>query len=256
MERGPGRFPLEDMPAEAVRIVDHARARGVTLRLMGGLAVRMQCTSLSFSERPYSDIDLMGLGRQSRGIVSTFSELGYEEDRAFDALHGAQRLRFEDHRNNRHVEVFLDKFRMDHTLDLADRLDIDPYTLSLTDLFITKVQVVKLDLKDLHDMFSLFRDHKISIDDREGAIDARRIAKLCAHDWGLYHTVLDNISKILSFYDDFKLDKGEKDSMDRRLWVLRLEIIEMPKGPFWKARDRLGERLPYSEEVEHIGGDE
>jgi hypothetical protein len=40
--------------------------------------------------------------------------------------------------------------------------------------------------------------------------------------------------------------------MDRRLWVLRLMIIEEAKGPIWKARDRLGERLPYFEVVEHV----
>jgi hypothetical protein len=44
--------------------------------------------------------------------------------------------------------------------------------------------------------------------------------------------------------------------MNRRLWILKLMIIEEPKGPIWKARDRLGERLPYYEEVERVGGEE
>ncbi len=181
-----------------------------------------------------------------------FKDLGYVPDLAFNALHGAQRLKFEDHVNNRHAEVFMDMFRMDHTLDFRGRLDIDPYTISLSDLFLTKIQVVKLDRKDYHDMFSIFRDHKVGIDDREGVINARYIAHLCAQDWGLYHTVLRNLEKIPSFYDEFKLEKEERDSMDRRLWVLRLMIIEETKGPIWKARDRLGERLPYFEVVEHV----
>ena len=244
--------PLKDMPEEAKRIVDHARASGIQLRLMGGLAVRMQCSTLSFCERPYSDIDLMGLSPESPKIVKAFRDLGYVPDLAFNALHGAQRLKFEDHVNNRHAEVFLDMFRMDHTLDFRGRRDIDPYTISLSDLFLTKIQVVKLDLKDYHDMFSIFRDHKIGIDDREGVINARYIAHLCAQDWGLYHTVLSNLEKIPSFYDEFRLEKEERDSMDRRLWVLRLMIIEETKGPIWKARDRLGERLPYFEVVEHV----
>jgi hypothetical protein len=251
-----GGKPLKEMPKETVRIIDLARARGVQLRLMGGLAVRRHCTTLSFCERPYSDIDLMGLNSQSAGIVSSFKELGYLPDIAFNALHGGQRLKFEDHANNRHAEVFLDKFRMDHTLDFRGRLEIDPYTISLTDLFLTKVQVVKLDRKDFHDMFSIFRDHKIGIDDREGVINSRYIAHLCSQDWGLYHTVLKNLERIPDFYDEFKLEKEERDSMDRRIWVLRLMIIEAPKGPVWHARDRLGERLPYYEEVEHIAEDD
>jgi hypothetical protein len=248
--------PLKDMPEEAKRIIDTARAGKVQLRLMGGLAVRMHCTSLPFCERPYSDIDLIGLSSQSGSIYRVFEGLGYVEDKEFNALHGGQRLKFEDHANKRHAEVFLDKFRMDQTLDFRGRLEIDSYTISLSDLFVTKAQVVKMDEKDFHDLFSLFRDHKVGNDDREGIINARYIAQLCAHDWGLYHTILRNLGRLPEFYDHFKLDKAERESMDRRIWILRLMIIEEPKGPIWKARDRLGERLPYHEEVEHVGEDE
>lgn len=248
--------PLKDMPEEAKRVIDRARTAEVQLRLMGGLAVRMQCTSLSFCDRPYSDIDLIGLSSQAPRIEWLFLDLGYVPDKEFNALHGGQRLKFEDHVNNRHVEVFLDKFRMDQTLDFRGRLGIDPYTISLSDLFVTKAQVVKMDEKDFHDLFSLFRDHKIGVDDREGVINARYVAQLCAHDWGLYHTLLRNLGRLPEFYEHFKLDKTERESMDRRLWILRLMIIEEPKGPIWKARDRLGERLPYYEEVERVGGEE
>jgi hypothetical protein len=252
---GPGP-PLRNMPEEAKRIIDHARGRNVQLRLMGGLAVRMHCTSLPFCERPYSDIDLMGLSNQAVGIERAFEELGYVADKEFNSLHGSQRLKFEDHVNNRHVEVFMDKFRMDQTLDFRGRLEIHPYTISLTDLFVTKIQVVRMDEKDFHDLFSLFRDHKIGIDDRDGVINARYVADLCARDWGLYHTVLKNLERLPEFYDHFNLDKAERESMDRRIWILKLMIIEEPKSPIWKARNRLGERLPYHEVVEREGGEE
>jgi hypothetical protein len=248
--------PLKDMSEEATRIVDHARSKGVQLRIMGGIAVRMHCTSLEFCDRPYSDIDLMGLGEEAAGIEQVFDDLGYSPDRQFNVLHGYQRLKFEDHANNRHVEVFLDKFRMDHTMDFRERLGIHQYTLSLTDLFMTKIQVVKMDEKDFHDLFSLFRDHKIGIDDREGVINARHVARLCAQDWGLYHTVLKNLARLPDFYDHFELDREERQSMDRRIWILRLRMIEEPKGPLWLARDRIGERLPFYEEVEREGGEE
>ena len=223
---------------------------------MGGLAVRMHCTSLSFCDRPYSDIDLMGSSSQAVRIEQIFTELGYVQDKEFNALHGGQRLKFEDRVNNRHVEVFMDKFRMDQTLDFRGRLEIHPYTISLTDLFITKIQVVKMDEKDFHDLFSLFRDHKIGIDDRDGVINARYTARMCARDWGLYHTTLRNLERLPGFYDHFKLDKAERESMDRRIWILKLMIIEEPKSPIWKARDKLGERLPYYDEVERVGGEE
>jgi hypothetical protein len=245
-----GGSPLKDMPEEGRRIVDHAREKSVQLRLMGGLAVRVHCTSSAFCERPYSDIDLIGLSSQAARIEHVFRELGYIPDNAFNSLHGGQRLKYEDHVNNRHVEVFLDKFRMDQTLDFRGRLDIDPYTISLSDLFITKIQVVKMDEKDFHDLFSLLRDHKIGIDDRQGVVNAGYIAQLCAHDWGLYHTLLKNLDRLPEFYDHYNLDKAERESMDRKLWVIRLMVLEEHKGPIWRARDRLGERLPYHEELE------
>jgi len=245
-----GSSPMKDMPEEGRRIVDHAREKSIQLRLMGGLAVRVHCTSSAFCDRPYSDIDLIGLSSQAARIEHVFRQLGYIPDNAFNALHGGQRLKYEDHVNNRHVEVFLDKFRMDQTLDFRGRLGIDPYTISLSDLFITKIQVVKMDEKDFHDLFSLLRDHKIGADDREGVVNARYIAQLCAHDWGLYHTLLKNLDRLPEFYDRYQLDKAERDSMDRKLWILRLMVLEEHKGPIWRARDRLGERLPYHEELE------
>lgn len=247
-----GISPMKDMPEEGRRIVDHAREKSIQLRLMGGLAVRVHCTSSAFCERPYSDIDLIGLSSQAARIEQVFGELGYIPDNEFNALHGGQRLKYEDHVNNRHVEVFLDKFRMDQTLDFRGRLGIDPYTISLSDLFITKIQVVKMDEKDFHDLFSLLRDHKIGADDREGVLNARYIAQLCAHDWGLYHTLLKNLDRLPKFYDHYHLDQAERESMDRKLWILRLMVLEEHKGPIWRARDRLGERLPYHEELERV----
>jgi hypothetical protein len=248
--------PLEDIASEAKRIVDRANEHKISLRLMGGLAVRMHCANLSFCERPYSDIDMMGLSSESEKIYKLFEQLGYVEDREFDALHGGQRLKFQDSVNQRHVEIFLDKFRMDQTLDFRGRLAIDPYTISLSDLFVTKAQVVKMDEKDFHDLFSLFRGHKIGVTDRPGVINGKYIANLCAHDWGLYHTLLNNLERLPDFYEYFKLDKSERQSMDRRIWMLKSMIIDEPKGPLWKARDMLGEHVPYHEEVEHMPGDE
>ncbi|MBN1677245.1 MAG: hypothetical protein JW880_01770 [Candidatus Thermoplasmatota archaeon] len=248
--------PLKHLPEEATRIVDAARSNGILLRLMGGLAVRVHCASLDFCERPYSDIDLVGLSSQAAKIDGLFARLGYAPNTQFNFLHGSQRLRFEDHANDRHVEVFLDLFRMDHTLDFRDRLGIHPYTISLTDLFLTKIQVVKMAEKDFHDLFSLFGGHKIGMDDREGVINAPYVARVCAHDWGLHHTVLRNLERLPEFYNYFKLEQDERRSMDTRIWILKLMIIESPKGPLWKARENIGERLPYFEHVEHVTGDE
>lgn len=67
------------MAAEGRRIVDAARERGLTLRLIGGLAVRDHCEELAFCSRDHSDLDMVGLAREVGGLVSLFEALGYRE---------------------------------------------------------------------------------------------------------------------------------------------------------------------------------
>jgi hypothetical protein len=60
---------------EAKRIVRSAGDCGVTLRLIGGLAIRFHCHGLHSTHlREYHDIDLFGLGKQRRGIFTIFTQ--------------------------------------------------------------------------------------------------------------------------------------------------------------------------------------
>ena len=131
-----------EMPREACRIVDAARARGIALRLLGGLAVRAHCTEMAFCDRDYADLDMVGRRRQIREIAELFVDLGYAENpRARMSTRGRQ-LQFTracEHADpglgvsvhpDDHVDVFLDVFKMDHELDLGDRFELaDEYTL-------------------------------------------------------------------------------------------------------------------------------
>ena len=58
----------DEMIAEARDIIDQARARGVVLRLYGGLAVRAYCDVIGFCARDYSDFDMIGLKTQRRQL--------------------------------------------------------------------------------------------------------------------------------------------------------------------------------------------
>ena len=50
----------DEMLDEGRRIVDAARSEGLTLRLLGGLAVREHCRDAELCERDYSDLDMVG----------------------------------------------------------------------------------------------------------------------------------------------------------------------------------------------------
>ena len=62
-------------------MIDAARSQGLTLRLLGGLAVREHCRETAFCERPYRDIDLVGLSRQSKAATALIVGSGWQENR-------------------------------------------------------------------------------------------------------------------------------------------------------------------------------
>jgi hypothetical protein len=245
--------PLPDLFDEAKRLVDGARAQGVTLRLLGGLAARFHCQALLFCLRDYSDIDVMGLGRQRTQIERVFVALGYEPHRMFNALHGDKRLEFRDPSSDRHVDVFLDRFEMEHTLDLRQRLEIEPYTISLGDLLLTKLTITRLNAKDVRDILTLLKDLPLGEQDTAGALNFGYMAATCAKDWGLYHTVMTNISHMGQYIDDYPLDADEKKAVLARIARLQREIESAPKSWRWKVRSLVGERVPWHQVVERQG---
>ena len=76
---------------------------------------------------------------------------------------------------------------MCHRLDLRDRLDLHPETLSLADLLLTKLQVVETTEKDLVDMATLLSDHALTEDER--GINIEYIAGIASSDWGWWRTI-------------------------------------------------------------------
>jgi hypothetical protein len=127
--------PLSDVRQEAERILSLAEERGITLRILGGVAVFFHSPSATHRalQREYRDLDFVGLSSENRAIQALFADLGYEADREFNFLHGQQRLFFWDTSNERQIDIFLDVLRMSHNLDLKNRLQADRPTIPLAD---------------------------------------------------------------------------------------------------------------------------
>ncbi len=163
----------------------------------------------------------------------------------FNALHGATRLIFEDGKNQRVVDIFLDVFRMCHTLHLGDRLTLDDYTIPISDLLLTKLQVVETNEKDIRDLIAILKDHDvidhIASGDKE-VIDTGYIASLCADDWGLCKTISLTMKKLLTFLPKYELEAEAKQILEARITKILNAIDTVPKSLRWKLRDKVGER--------------
>ncbi|MHA1836217.1 MAG: hypothetical protein ACTSYQ_04760 [Candidatus Odinarchaeia archaeon] len=108
-----------------------------------------------------------------------------------------------------YIDIFLDTFEMDHNIDLKKRLNIDRYTISLSDILLTKIQIHKINEKDVRDILTLLKDKPLGYEDKPGIINIKYIAKLCAKDWGLYKDVTTNIEKCLKLMNRFTITKEE-----------------------------------------------
>jgi len=256
-----------EMASEGRSIVDAARMRGLTLRLLGGLAVRDHCEVLDFCGRDHSDLDMVGLRGEATPVAELFAELGYAERRevreatimaqaqfARRCIHALSDGRGPLHADD-HVDVFFDVFRMDHVVDLRDRIALEPYTVSPADLLLTKLQVVRAEPRDVRDMLTLLKDVPLADHGAPGAIDVAYIALLCARDWGLWHDVANNLRRCRAELDAYALGGDDGDRVLVALTRLSDAIEAAPKTLAWRLRARVGTRVRWYAVVEEQGAE-
>jgi hypothetical protein len=229
--------PLE----EVKRIIAKANQTGIVLRLMGGLAVKYYCPSTSDRtlNRECADIDLMSVNDQK--VKPLFKDLGYTGDEFFNMTQGDARLLFLDP-VERKVEIFLGVFDMCHKFDFRDRLRIDDFAISVSDLLMTKLQVVELTEKDLKDIIAIFLDCQIGHTDKGKTINAKYIADICSKKWGVYKTFTNTLKATLSQLERFQLKPENEEIVRSRIKQLLDDIESAPKSMSWKSRARIGER--------------
>jgi hypothetical protein len=247
--------PLADVEAEAARLLRRAGEANVLVRLLGGAAVGLHRhgSRPAVLERTYGDIDLVVRKGQDRGLKRVLADLGYVANRGFNNLHGDRRLLFYDEGNRRQIDVFIGTFRMCHTLELDDRLTLHPQTLAPADLLLTKLQIVKINTKDIADALALVLDHELG-DERKGdLIDLERLVQVTGRDWGWYTTFMDNLSR-LSATPDIGLPPTAASQIAERVTTIRQALENGRKSLQWRARSAVGRRVPWYELPEEIGG--
>lgn len=231
---------LEHAAAEGERI---ARAAGGTLRLLGGVAVWVRCPSARTAPlaRDYGDADFVASARERTRITELLTELGYEPDKLFNALHGASRLNFSDPVRGRALDVLLDRFVMCHELDLRESRSEDGLTIATTDLLLTKLQVVDLNEKDLRDIAALLLDTEP---------DHERIARVTYADWGFEHTIHRTLATVSARAGTLCLAPEQTAAIAAAATRIGEQLDAAPKSAKWRMRARVGERKRWYQEPE------
>jgi len=243
-------LPVADVIAEAERITAAARALKVPVKLVGGAAVNLHSRSAREAplKRKYGDLDFVAASKQRQAAEKLFESLGYQGDRRFNTLNGHQRLLYLDPVNGRQIDIFIDRMRMCHVIELADRLGGDDPCLTPADLLLSKLQVFEVNMKDLVDSIALLLDHPIA-DHDDDAINGTYLAQLLSEDWGLYRTMQLNTARIR---DTAKQLPVAADTVNQRLDELWARTEAHPKSLKWRLRAKVGDRMSWYELPEEV----
>ena len=246
--------PFTDrLPQEGRGIVADADARGLRVRLLGGIAIRLllgERFDPAF-ERPYRDVDVLCGRKDGRGAERLLAARGWEPAAEFNALNGARRLLFHDPLSEAQVDVFVGEFSMCHELPLADSLGRPGPSLPATDLVMTKLQIVELNAKDRSDLYALLSGCDVR-DGDPAAIEPARLASLTGRDWGLHHTFELNLAQLRAAVASGEGPASAAAAIDALTTAMEAE----PKSRGWKMRAKIGERKRWyelPEEVEREG---
>lgn len=244
---------IADIEAEAPALIADLTAAGVAARLVGGLAI---CQHLHRPlppplSRMYADIDIVAGDDRRRALRDAIKARGYVPNARFNSLHGSKRLLFYDEEHGRQLDVFIRELSMSHTLELADRLSAHETTLPPADLLLTKLQIVELNAKDVADALALVHQHDLGSDRDGDVLAVDRLEAVTSRDWGWFTTVQDNLEKLVGATAGV-LDGADLADVTEKLEEIRRRLEAAPKSMRWKARARVGRRIPWYELPEEV----
>ncbi len=241
---------------QAHRILDEARERQVTMRLLGAIAFHLSCPNFNYIQREtgrvFTDIDFMSYFKEIREVERLFKELGYGEDKRIKSVPGLRRSIFYHADQPWHSDVFYDVLDFSHEIDLRGRLEIEYPTLSLVDLLLEKMQIARINEKDIIDTLMLLREHEVGESDGR-VIRIDHLARSCKSEWGLWKTVTTNLGKVDQLADKYDvLGTQDRQIIRERLMRIGARIAEEPATLRWRLRSRIGERMQWYRDIDEV----
>jgi len=252
-----GQFP-DPAPfiKQAYFILEEAEQRRITLRLIGALAFPLHCPEFNYiqkeCQRFFTDVDFMAYIETQKAVEKLFTYRKYLDDPRIQTVPGLKRSIFFTRDHAWHSDVFYDVLDFSHEINLRGRLEIDYPTISLVDLLLEKMQIFKINEKDVIDTLMLFREHEVGDNDHE-TINIDYLAACCKADWGLWKTVTTNLAKVDQMIEAYPvLTESDRTIIRERIQRALQRIDEEPPTLRWKLRSRVGERIKWYKDVDEV----
>jgi hypothetical protein len=246
--------PSDDPLPEALALARGASEASLGLKLLGGLAVRVLCPEFPPRLRAGQDMDFACVTKQRKKVAEWLAGAGCEPDRRFNNLNGDRQMYF-NAPSGRPIDVMVDRLTMCHTLDFRSGFSRQPLTIDAVDVLLSKLQIVELNEKDVHDIVHLLAGLPVG---RGGGacIDTDRFGKLLGADWGWWRTVTGNLEKLPALVADHPglvPPNAPCDPLTEAAQLLEV-AQQTPKSMKWKLRAATGDRMRWyelPEEVDH-----
>jgi hypothetical protein len=270
-------LPPEEFVKETIEIVKKAQEKGIIIRILGALAVYIHSSHDSealelFNKLKrleggliFTDLDLIAYSKQRKEIMDLFEKtLGFKCDPYVKALFGGRRLIYYHPKNLYHVDIFFDKLEFSHDIYFGEKpgagsLELDFPTISLAHIVLEKLQIHKINWKDLVDLAVLFKAHKLCGEIGEKnkeCIDEEVIASILCDDWGFWYDAVNNLNKLKQILDNAvkegKINSEIANIIQTRIDKLLNYIDSKPKTKNWIKRSKIGTSKPWYREVEEL----
>lgn len=230
------------------------------LRVIGGLGIHLHVDTPEYKQlaerlgrlgqRVFTDIDFASYGKFRDKVYDFFTRRGYKVDPSLHMHHFRERHMYFAGKVPM-VEVFFDKLQMNHTIEFAGRLEADSPTLPLAELLLGKLQIVRINEKDVKDAVLLLRSHDVGETDNDVVnLNALRDAGLRS-DWGFYYTITTNLREVQRYIQQSSvLTQNDVRIVGERVVKILDFLEEQPKSQKWKLRERIGLRKKWYNDVE------
>jgi len=241
---------------ELKRILTASSNAGIIMRVIGSLAFQLHCPKFGYLQaamgRAYTDIDFAAYHRQTKEIQALMAGLGYKENREVFIVSEGDRAIYERSEVGIHIDVFYEKLAFSHIIYWNHRLEVDSPSIPLAEMLLEKMQIVRINEKDIIDTIMLLLEHPLGDNDQE-TINIKHIAGLCSNDWGLWRTTtmnLDKVSRLAQGYE--QLTAEQKGKIDDQVKSALSRIDREPKSMAWRLRARVGDRVKWYRDVDEV----
>ncbi|GBC71452.1 hypothetical protein HRbin02_01235 [Candidatus Calditenuaceae archaeon HR02] len=261
----------EEIISEAIKIVNEGEKRGVILRILGALAIRIHSNGLEALHKglgrlgentkgSFTDIDLIGYSSQRAGVRELMEKyFSFVISRQFLLLYGKERLVYYHPDNLYRVDIFFDKLSFSHEIQFrkkgSSRLELDSPTITVSDLLLEKLQIHQINEKDIKDIIVLLRAHDVG--EGEGdRINLQYISNILCDDWGFWMDATENLRKTMKYAEKYfersLISQEDLSDVNNKCLKILDYLEECPKTKNWEKRARKGVKEKYWREVEEL----